>query len=82
MQIQIGNQEPLPSPLQLLRRLWENFVGLLLVVAIAVVFSPTVQVALAVGGLLIATLTGHWIIGLILMLAAGLAYHTRKALRI
>jgi hypothetical protein len=72
--------QPLPTPLQALRRLWQNFVGVLLVLAIALVFSAVSQVVLVVSGLLIA-FTGHWVIGLIMIIAAGLAYHTRKAMK-
>jgi len=69
--------QPLPTPFDLLRKLWQTFVGLLLVIAIALVMSPAAQIVFAAGGLVIA-LFGHWIIGLILIIVAGLARSTRN----
>jgi hypothetical protein len=72
--------QPLPTPLQALRKLWETFVGVLLVIAIALVFSSVTQAVLAISGLLIAVY-GHWIIGVVMMVIAGAAQSARRALR-
>jgi len=70
----------LPTPLDVLKRIWSSLGDLLLVLGILLVMSSVAQIALAVGGLIIAAF-GHWIIGGILIVIGGLAYSTRKSSR-
>jgi hypothetical protein len=72
--------QPLPTPFDVAKRVWESFLDLLIILLILLVMSTVTQVVIAVSGLLIA-ITGHWIIGGILIVIAAVATSIRKASR-
>jgi hypothetical protein len=73
--------QSLPTPLDVAKRVWTSFFDLLVILLLVLVMSPVAQIVLVVSGLLIAV-TGHWIVGGLLIVIGAVATSVRKASRL